>query len=659
MSSYELLPKIDRNDDLLDQTAAETPQSPSEFSLKQRFSGWRGGILAASVLTAFVLLLNIILSIVAATRWIKTDGIATAFTGDCDLAGRWSTALHLIINLLSSGLLGASNYCMQRLVAPTREEIDKTHAQKRWLDVGIPSLRNLASINGRRVLIWTLLALSSIPLHLLYNSVVFETVGANDAYYFEITEDFFKVKDSWYHISHEMINDPTPFYQAALLDGKYLDRNLVENITADECKSRYSQQFISAGTGFCVTSPDPDFPDTSLVKYFEHGSSNILGSSTGPPCFYCLSLKSPPQRCSIEFSQAVLAVVVVCNAIKLGAMIYILSRLDQKTIVTIGDAIQSFLETPDPTTDNCCLMSRGDVRRVLGKQEARHGQRFEQTRRHRWISGCSRRRWILSLFLYISVIAVVAGLVGFMHHRWDTDYSNSFGRVNPDSLIDIDLPYAESIIPYILLANTPQAIITLIFLTYNGQFTAMLTQLEFSNYAIKRAPLRVTLPSPSQRSTYFLSLPFTFSIPLLLSSIILHWLTSQSIFLARIAVFTEPIAGRAPSEVREPSTAVGYSNTAIICTLALGCGFLIVLGIVSYAGSYPVGLPIGGTNSAVISAACHVKHEEQGDDDIVNRPLQWGVTIPADENVVGHCSFSSMEVGRVQLGFMYAGDVAA
>lgn len=117
-----------------------------------------------------VLLLNIILALVAGTQWNPIEGIVTVYTGDCTLATRWTTAIHLIINLLSSLLLGVSNYCMQRLVAPTREEIDKAHAQSKWLDIGMPSIRNLFSINKFRLLPWMLLALTSIPLHFMYDS---------------------------------------------------------------------------------------------------------------------------------------------------------------------------------------------------------------------------------------------------------------------------------------------------------------------------------------------------------------------------------------------------------------------------------------------------------------------------------------------------------
>lgn len=153
--------------------AAGTLSSPDTFGLPSherqlRYSGWRGGFVAAIAGVTFVLLLNITCAIVAATAGNPRDGIATAYTGDCKVASRWTTGLHLFINVLSSLLLGASSYCMQRLVAPTRGEIDKAHAKGKWLDVGVLSLRNLSSIKKTRLTLWILLALSSIPLHFLY-----------------------------------------------------------------------------------------------------------------------------------------------------------------------------------------------------------------------------------------------------------------------------------------------------------------------------------------------------------------------------------------------------------------------------------------------------------------------------------------------------------
>ena len=74
-------------------------------------------------------------------------------------------AVVLLINIATT--VSASNFCMQLLAAPTRQEIDKAHKNKKWLDIGVPSVRNLKYISKRRGIAIFLLATSSIPLHFL------------------------------------------------------------------------------------------------------------------------------------------------------------------------------------------------------------------------------------------------------------------------------------------------------------------------------------------------------------------------------------------------------------------------------------------------------------------------------------------------------------
>lgn len=57
---------------------------------------------------------------------------------------------------------------------------------------------------------------------------------------------------------------------------------------------------------------------------------------------YCLAEKRSPQ-CKIEFSSTLLMIVCVCNAIKLAVMVYIYCRDQHRAIITIGDAMASFL----------------------------------------------------------------------------------------------------------------------------------------------------------------------------------------------------------------------------------------------------------------------------------------------------------------------------
>ena len=67
----------------------------------------------------------------------------------------------------------ANSIDQQVLVAPTRKDIDRAHEQRRWLDIGVPSIGNLFRVSFHRTLLWFCLSLSSLPLHVFYNSAVY------------------------------------------------------------------------------------------------------------------------------------------------------------------------------------------------------------------------------------------------------------------------------------------------------------------------------------------------------------------------------------------------------------------------------------------------------------------------------------------------------
>ena len=115
-----------------------------------------------------ILLTNFILTLWAAANYPHSRGVSTLYQGSCAFVKRLDLWLHLLINVLSTGMLMASNYCMQLQAAPTRKNVDKAHKVQDWLDIGVPSLRNLRYISNWRRFSWVLLALSSLPVHLMY-----------------------------------------------------------------------------------------------------------------------------------------------------------------------------------------------------------------------------------------------------------------------------------------------------------------------------------------------------------------------------------------------------------------------------------------------------------------------------------------------------------
>jgi hypothetical protein len=126
--------------------------------------GWRSGAINCAFSATIVFLFNL-----TVTAWgtARKEGDEVIFADDCHKVNKLNTWLHLLVNVLSTILLSASNYCMQCLSAPTRAEVDKAHFKGLWLDIGVPSMRNLRFISKQRVIVWALLGLSSLPLHLL------------------------------------------------------------------------------------------------------------------------------------------------------------------------------------------------------------------------------------------------------------------------------------------------------------------------------------------------------------------------------------------------------------------------------------------------------------------------------------------------------------
>ena len=150
-----------------------TEERSISFSSKWKpawYTGWHTGVLACAACVVVVLFINVGLTIYAATNpeYKMEDGVGTLYSGSCDKSKKIGLWLHLLINALSTLLLSGSNYTQQCLTAPTRSEIDAAHAKRRWMDIGVPSVRNLFRIKGERALLWIVIGLTSIPLHLLY-----------------------------------------------------------------------------------------------------------------------------------------------------------------------------------------------------------------------------------------------------------------------------------------------------------------------------------------------------------------------------------------------------------------------------------------------------------------------------------------------------------
>lgn len=138
---------------------------------------WRRlGILNVSVIcSSGVLLLIALISAIAKRPASTITEARILFRGECSTSDGLDLFLQLIINIFSTCILASSNFFMQVASSPTREEIDHAHQSLHSLEIGVTSFKNLGALSWFKIIAWAGLFLSSIPIHLFFNSAIFST----------------------------------------------------------------------------------------------------------------------------------------------------------------------------------------------------------------------------------------------------------------------------------------------------------------------------------------------------------------------------------------------------------------------------------------------------------------------------------------------------
>ncbi|KAK5094028.1 hypothetical protein LTR70_005469 [Exophiala xenobiotica] len=214
-----------------------------------------------------------------------------------------------------------------------------------------------------------------------------------------------------------------------------------------------------------------------------------------------------------------------------------------------------------------------------------------------------------------------------------------FGTLNVNTLLKLPGSGSEGgIIRKSLLVNAPQLVLSFCYFNYNQVWTHMLGAREWAQFGRKRQTLRVSQPQGPQRSKYFLTIPYKFAIPLQTTSVLLHWLLSQSFFLARLNIHSgEPFVYTAPSTINT----VGYSLMPLVFLILLWSILLIAAWAIGVFTKLKSPMPMVNGMSLAIAAACHPPASEM---DTSLRSLMWGVVDFQEEDGMKHCSFSAEEV---------------
>lgn len=360
--------------------------------------GYHMGVVGGTLAAATVLLLNLFLTIGVAAKHEFQGGFGILQQGDCDETKRLDLWLHLLINVLGTLLLGASNYGMQCLSAPTREELDAAHLQGKWMDIGVPSIRNLASIAPWRKVLWSLLLLSSVPLHLLYNSVVFSSTSFAEWQALAVTDDF--LSGAVYSV-HDGLYTNTPGYNMVELLDRLRDSKSLVRLDNEACIQAYTPALQSSwsytlvvtsqtGTnnsflnlltanipgensnlGFCGLLPAAERVVCEKTNSIDPNNWT-LNAPDKPKVAHCMALPAQA-HCEVRFSIDLMIVVLVCNVIKVLCLGVVALRTSARPLVTLGDAIASLLERPGQEISLLSLsgLTRGAVKSLTFPSKSR------------------------------------------------------------------------------------------------------------------------------------------------------------------------------------------------------------------------------------------------------------------------------------------------
>jgi hypothetical protein len=242
---------------------------------------------------------------------------------------------------------------------------------------------------------------------------------------------------------------------------------------------------------------------------------------------YCLSQKID-EKCQLIFSLPICLTVIICNIVKVSCMFLTAHDKRKEIFLTIGDALSSFLSKPDPTTKGRCLLSAsnitkssqpwkasidkdGDDRQTLPSTQLLPGEPDAlQSAKKRWIQAVSISHWIGTVSLFVNLIQIIVFLLFFFSDAsrcllllsassfllWmgidglsgegsastlSGLWNLGFGDVSSLTMINTcsdDEYNCEGLISTVLLANTPQILVSIAYFLYNSTLTTMLLAAE-------------------------------------------------------------------------------------------------------------------------------------------------------------------------------------
>lgn len=632
-------------------------------------TGWRSGILLNLLLVFIILVLGFICLVVAGTEIALLIGDMTLFTGSCSQATRINWISHAVINVVVVILIVGANYVFQVLSSPTRSEVTDAHQYKQWLEIGIPSVRNFKFISrGRSISALVVLAVA-VMTQIIYNSIIFTTETVMDYNLVAVQSSFLTGAE---------------FSNVSSSNGAYLTReelqtlegravaNELTNLTLAQCLDVFTAAFnADYQTLVLVVAGDNQNALVATARAgvgasaIDSGLASIDSQNQilvdGAQVKYCLGQPitdgDDQVVCSVQLNGILLASLLGLNLITFFTTASALLRRRFEPLVTLGDALTSFLRDPDPATRMNGLLTKKNILASMGAWGFSEGKYWVPTRDHRWFRSASLASWIVFGVWWLLPFCLAAGILALTLITQASGVLSGFGVASAHATYFLSSSSSTSS-PAIstpmmaIITATPQLLLAGLYFATNTLLTSYFLTHESSRYATlvkgaARRALRVsTDPEGHQTSSLYLTLPRPISWALAVWFAAMGFVLSQACFIVSVSAAATTDDDNSGSRYLR---GLGFSGTAMLILLGMlvilflavvGLGFRRVTPAVMATGQ-AVGNPLvfeGGSCSAVISARCHRIPNEM---DVWTNYICWGVVPEMGDAPVSHVTYSA------------------
>ncbi|KAJ3562455.1 hypothetical protein NPX13_g8562 [Xylaria arbuscula] len=373
--------------------------------------GWRRtGAINSALAYLYAALLLVLWSASVSQPNTSLGGSTVIFNGNCNTSSELNLALHLMINIFSVLVFASSNFFMQVLNAPSRREVDNAHAWLRSADIGWQL--TIATEEFTRGAAYFLPGASLTPggaagpgYQWFESEQVYTPPTINENIYHQAGKvytgyslDEYGVTPGisgygqivpWQHYLNQSSTIHRDIRQAAIeawawdflnstaCQVEYLSckpRTRYEDVVVivDSGGSeqwrrsgvfKFNQTITNYTVDWDAVVPLQDIPSIQepwALEFFPPvrlRNESLFGegisfNDTYDALLvdYCLARPASKPVCKVLVSNLLLLIVIISILIKATQGTIVVWKLSDESLVTPGDAIQSFLTNPDPCT---------------------------------------------------------------------------------------------------------------------------------------------------------------------------------------------------------------------------------------------------------------------------------------------------------------------